>query len=161
MYLEIISPYFDAGPTSAPLNDLINEFRPREVRVFLPRAHTGEALCSPEVYESVRCLPNVSWGRMPHELLRGGSGENARQRMVHAKVYRFFAPQPKSEVLFIGSVNLTTPAHRPGGNLETGFLVELSPARRPDWWLIADTSRPRNYKPSLEDEGNTTAGHRG
>jgi hypothetical protein len=158
MNLEIISPYFDGGPTSVPLNDLINEFRPREVRVFLPRAHTGEALCSPEIYESVRGLPNVSWGRMPQELLRSGSGESARQRMVHAKVYRFFTPQPKSEVLFIGSVNLTAPAHRPGGNLETGFLVELSPARRPDWWLIADASRPREYKPSLEDEGNATAG---
>ena len=158
MCLEIISPYFDEGPHSAPLEDLIETFKPREVRVFLPRANTGAALCSPEIYESVRCLPNVSWARMPQELLRGGSSENARQRMVHAKVYRFFAPQPKFEVLFIGSVNLTTPAHRPGGNLETGFLVELSPPRRPDWWLIADTSRPREYNPCLEDEGNTTIG---
>ncbi len=158
MYLEIISPYFDEGPTSKPLDDLINEFKPREVRVFLPKANTGEALCSREIYEWVRGLPNVSWARMPQELLRGGRSENAQQRMVHAKVYRFFAQHPKCEILFVGSVNLTTPAHRPGGNLETGFLVEQSPPRRPDWWLIADTSRPREYKPCLEDEGNTTTG---
>jgi hypothetical protein len=158
MCLEIISPYFDERPTSVPLDDLINEFRPREVRVFLPRAHTGEALCSREIYEWVRGLPNVTWARLPQELLRGGKSEDARQRTVHAKVYRFFKPQPRREILFIGSVNLTTPAHRPGGNLETGFLVELSPPRRPDWWLIADTSRPREYDPPSEDEGNTTTG---
>jgi len=158
MCLEIISPYFDEGPTSVPLDDLINGFRPREVRVFLPRAHTGEALCSREIYEWVRGLPDVAWARLPQELLRGGKSEDARQRTVHAKVYRFFTPQPKREILFVGSVNLTTPAHRVGGNLETGFLVELSPPRRPDWWLIADSSRPREYAPRPEDEGNTTTG---
>jgi hypothetical protein len=157
-YLEIISPYFDAGLKCSPLEDLIDAFKPREVRVFLPRAHTGEALCTSEIYESVRRLPNVSWARMPQDLLRSGSSENARQRMVHAKVYRFFALQPKFEVLFIGSVNLTNPAHRPGGNLETGFLVELSPTRRPDWWLIAETVRPREYSPRPEDEGNAATG---
>lgn len=158
MYLEIISPYFDKGPTSKPLDDLIDEFKPREVRVFLPRSNTGEALCSREIYEWVRGLPNVSWSRLPHELLRGGKSENARQRIVHAKVYRFFAQQPKREILFVGSVNITTPAHQLGGNLETGFLVELSQLRRPDWWLINDTARPREYDPRTEDEGNATIG---
>lgn len=158
MCLEIISPYFDEGPTSVPLDDLINQFKPREVRVFLPRAHTGEALCSQQIYEWVRRLPDVNWAKLPHELLRGGKSEDARQRTVHAKVYRFFTEQPKREILFVGSVNLTSPAHRPGGNLETGFLVELSPTRRPDWWLMADSSRPREYKPCLENEGNTASG---
>jgi hypothetical protein len=158
MYLEIISPYFDKGPTSKPLDDLINEFKPREVRVFLPRSNTGEALCSREIYEWVRGLPNVSWSRLPHDLLRGGKSENARQRIVHAKVYRFFAQQPKREILFVGSVNITTPAHQLGGNLETGLLVELSQLRRPDWWLINDTARPREYDPRTEDEGNATIG---
>ena len=36
LYLEVISPYFDAGPESKPLSDLIAEFGPKEVRVFLP-----------------------------------------------------------------------------------------------------------------------------
>jgi hypothetical protein len=156
MNLEIISPYFDEGPTSRPLDDLISQLKPREVRVFLPRAHTGEALCSPEIYEWVRSQQNVTWAKLPHELLRGGKSKEARPRMVHAKVYRFFREQPKREILFVGSVNLTTSAHGRGGNLETGFLVELSPPRRPDWWLIADTSRPREYKPSVENEGNAT-----
>ncbi|MCE3222825.1 MAG: hypothetical protein K0S58_1005 [Nitrospira sp.] len=158
MCLEIISPYFDEGPTSVPLDDLISQFKPREVRVFLPRAHTGEALCSQQIYEWVRRLPDVTWARLPHELLRGGKSEDVRQRTVHAKVYRFFTAQPKREILFVGSVNLTSPAHRPGGNLETGVLVELSPPRRPDWWLMADSSRPREYKPCLENEGNTVSG---
>jgi hypothetical protein len=158
LYMEVISPYFDEGPKSLPLDDLINEFRPREMRLFLPRANTGEALCSREIYEWVRGLSNVSWARIPQELMRGGKSENVQQRTVHAKVYRFFSPQPKCEFLFIGSVNLTTPAHRYGGNFETGFLVELSPPRRPDWWLIADTTRPREYEPRQEDEGNATSG---
>ena len=156
--MEVISPYLDAGPVSAPLEELVQQFNPREVRIFLPRANTGEALCSPAIYESVRRLPNVSWARMPGDLLRGGRSENARQRMVHAKVYRFFRQQPKFEVLFVGSVNLTTAAHRHGGNLETGFLVEITPPRRPDWWLIADTSRPRDYAPTQEEEGNPRTG---
>lgn len=158
MSLEIISPYFDEGPPLVPLEELINQFGPREVRVFLPRAHTGEAMCSREMYEWVRDRSNVTWARLPQELLRGGKSEDARQRTVHAKVYRFFSPQPRREILFIGSVNLTTPAHRSGGNLETGVLVELSPSRRPDWWLIPDNVRPREYDPRPEDEGNTTTG---
>lgn len=160
MCLEIISPYFDEGSKAKPLDDLINKFRPREVRVFLPRANTGAALCSQAIYEWVRGLPNVTWARLPQGLLRGGKSEDARQRTVHAKVYRFFTQKPKRarEILFVGSMNLTTPAHRPGGNLETGFLVEVPTPRRPDWWLITDQSRPREYESRPEDEGNTTSG---
>jgi hypothetical protein len=158
MNLEVISPYFDVGPESKPLQDFIEQFVPREVRVFLPRKDTGEALCSPELFEWMRSQPGVSWGRLPKELLRRGKGEEVRQRFVHAKVYRFFTPQPKREILFIGSVNLTTPAHQTGGNLETGFLVELSPARKPEWWLDNDASRPRNFQPAAEDEGTSEIG---
>lgn len=156
--LEIISPYFDDGSPSRALADLLDEFRPCEVRVFLPRANTGAALCSPAIYDWVRTLPNVTWARLPQELLRGGKSKEARQRTVHAKVYRFFAHKPKREVIFVGSVNLTTPAHRKGGNLETGFLVEVPTPRRPDWWLIADQSRPSDYQANPEDGGNATSG---
>src|SRR5581483_3765355 len=130
----------------------------REVRVCLPRADTGEVLCSKEVFEWVRGQQNVSWARLPQERVRGGKSEQARARFVHAKVYRFFQPQPKREILFVGSANLTNPAHRSGGNLETGFLVELDPPRRPDWWLTTDSSKPKTYKPQSEDEGTTTSG---
>ena len=53
------------------------------------------------------------------------------------------------------------PAHRRGGNLETGFLVELEPVRRPDWWLETDRTKPTIYEPRSEDEGAaSTAGSR-
>jgi hypothetical protein len=151
--LEVISPYFDVGPTSPPLSDLIEQFSPREVRVFLPKNEAGEALCSKEIFEWVRSQKGVSWARLSKDVTRGGKTENARARMVHAKIYRFFSAQPKREFLFVGSVNLTGPAHRRGGNLETGFLVELDPPRRPDWWMERDGSKPAIFEPRGEDEG--------
>ena len=151
--LEIISPYFDAGPTSTPLSDLIEQFSPKEVRVFLPKTEAGEALCSKELFEWVKSLPGVSWARLPKDVTRGGKAENAKGRMVHAKVYRFFSAQRKREVLFVGSVNLTGAAHRRGGNLETGFLVEIDSPRRPDWWMERDGSKPNIYVPRGEEEG--------
>lgn len=158
MNLEIISPYFDEGPTSKPLEELLEQFDPREVRVFLPRGNTGEALCSQDIFEWVSRQPSVSWAKLPQERVRGGKSEKARERFVHAKVYRFFQPQPKREILFVGSANLTNPAHRSGGNLETGFLVELDPPRRPEWWLATDASKPQTYEPCTEDEGTATSG---
>jgi hypothetical protein len=151
--LEIVSPYFDAGPTSAPLSDLIERFAPREIRLFLPKNESGEALCSKDIFEWVKSQPDVSWARLPKTVTRGGKAENARPRTVHAKVYRFFSAQPKREFLFVGSVNLTNPAHRRGGNLETGFLVELDPPRRPDWWMERDGSKAAIYERRGEDEG--------
>ncbi len=158
MNLEIISPYLDDGPTLNPLTDLMEAFDPPEVRVFLPTKESGEALCSREIFDWLRRQEGVSWGRLPQDLLRGGKSKDARQRMVHAKVYRFFTPQPKREILFVGSVNLTTAAHQNGGNLESGFLVEVVPPRRPDWWLIADSARPRHFEQQPEDEGASTSG---
>jgi hypothetical protein len=156
--LEVISPYFDEGPICQPLETLIAEFKPREVRVCLPLAHNGDALCSKGIFNWVRAQPDVSWGRLPKDRVSGGKSELARERVIHAKVYRFFQAQPKREILFVGSANLTNPAHRSGGNLETGFLVELDPPRRPDWWLTADSSRPKDYTAQSEDEGAATNG---
>ena len=85
----------------------------------------AEALCSAELYEWVRAQPNVSWGSLPKAVTSGGKLDDVKSRTVHAKVYRFFSLNPKSEYLFVGSVNLTDPAHKRGGNLETGFLVEV------------------------------------
>jgi hypothetical protein len=153
LYLEIISPYFDFGPESKPLSDLVAAFSPKEMRVFLPRKDTGEALCSAGLFEWIRAQPNISWGKLPKDVTRGGKADGVKPRTVHAKVYRFFQASPKREYLFIGSANLTGPAHRRGGNLETGFLVELDPPRRPDWWLEHDHNNPTIYEPSGEDEG--------
>jgi hypothetical protein len=158
--LEIISPYFDEQAESVPLSELIDRFSPREVRVFLPCKNSGEALCSPELYEWVCSLEanDVRWGRLPKNILSRGKGEDVKQRFVHAKVYRFFTPQPKKEVFFVGSVNLTKAAHQTGGNQETGFLVEVKPARRPEWWLDVDSSRPRAFESCPENEDTASSG---
>lgn len=158
MNLEVISPYFDGGDRSLPLSELIERFEPREVRVFLPRNDTGAALCNSELYEWMRSQPGVCWSHLPKDMLRLGKSEDLRQRFVHAKVYRFFTMQPKREVLFIGSANLTTAAHEGGGNLESGFLVEVEPARRPEWWTVPDERRPQSFEVHTEDEGTPARG---
>ena len=157
MYLEIISPYLDAGPELKPLIELIEKFNPKEVRVFLPHEVTGQASCSKEVFKWVREQPNVLWGHLPKNILQLGKGENFGQRFVHAKVYRFFLQNPKTEILFVGSVNLTTAAHQRGGNLETGFLVETLPPRRPEWWLEPIRTSPDSFVEKTSKEENITS----
>lgn len=158
LYLEVISPYFDDAATSEPLLDLIDRFSPRAVRVHLPRGRRGEALCRPDFYESVGAMKGVSWAELPRDLLRLGRAEDAGSRMVHAKVYRFFSQQPKREFIFMGSANLTTAAHGAGGNVETGFLVEVVPPRRPDFWLGVEERRPGEFHFAEEDEGTAASG---
>jgi hypothetical protein len=148
--LEIISPYFDDRDICEPLQELIDRFQPREVRVFLPRSAAEAGLVKAELYDAVRKLPNTSWGRFPKKLFRLGKSEDAGDRFVHAKVYRFFTQSPKREVYLIGSANLTSPAHRSGGNMEAGFLVEVVPDQRPDFWLVSDTQKPRVFEPKAE-----------
>jgi hypothetical protein len=75
-------------------------------------------------------------------------------RTLHAKVYRFFDPERDYQAIFIGSVNLTGAAFNRGGNMETGFFVEM-PSRRPDWWLMADRSSVTEFMTRTEEEGLT------
>lgn len=159
-YLEVISPYFDKAESCQPLLELIERFGPKEVRVFLPRSRSGDGLLNQEIYDSVRQLPIASWARLPSDILSSGKSEDAGDRFVHAKIYRFFTQNPKSEIIFVGSPNLTRPAHQLGGNIETGFLVEVVPERRPDWWLISDARRPDAFEPRSEtdDEGSGLSG---
>lgn len=157
MSLEVISPFFDAAG-AGPLEELITAFRPRAVRVFLPRDEAGTALCPRAFYEAASALEGVTWGRLPGELTRLGKAKDSGLRSVHAKVYRFFTRQPKRELLFVGSVNLTTPAHQEGGNDEAGILVELEPPRRPDFWLELDERVPREFAPKGPGEEAATAG---
>lgn len=156
-YLEILSPYFDDATECRPLQALIDRFEPKEVRVFLSRSNAGEALCRRELYQAVRSLRGVAWGRLPREVVQFGRSEDAGERSVHAKVYRFFTQAPKREVYFLGSANLTSPAHQ-GQNLETGFLVEVEPPRRPDFWLIADQRAPQEFQVRTEDEDAAKSG---
>jgi hypothetical protein len=157
-YLEVLSPYFDDAEHCKPLEDLIERFSPKEVRVFLPRAASGEALVRQELYESVKALSGVYWGRLSRELTRLGRSEDAGERMVHAKVYRFFTLNPKREICFVGSSNLTSSAHRSGGNLETGFLVDVELLRRPEFWLAPDKSRPTEFSVTTEDDSIAASG---
>lgn len=161
MNLEIISPYFDASPKRLPLKELCDRFSPREVRVYLPRNNEGEPLCTREVLEHVRGLsdPATSWGRLPAELVKIGKGGQAKERTVHAKVYRFFSRTTKTQIMFLGSVNLTSAAHGRGGNLESGVLVEFEGTRRSDWWLTPEAGKAAVCAPREEaDEGSAHAG---
>lgn len=151
--LEVISPFFDEHGAE-PLRDLIDVFQPREVRVLLPIESDGAASIHPGVYDAVLKLPNTAWGRLPTDLLKVGTLQAATERRVHAKVYRIFRGSPKYEVVFVGSVNLTTPAHQKGGNFETAFLLqrEHGLGEVPDWWLSVDDHKPSQFKPEGEAE---------
>jgi hypothetical protein len=157
-YLEVISPFFDDADSSGPLQALIERFAPKEVRVFLPRSKSGVAACRQTLYKAVRSLPTVAWGRLPKDLVRLGKEVDAGERGVHAKVYRFFTQNPKREVCFVGSVNLTSAAHQAGGNVETGFLVDCTPSRRPDFWMSVDGRVPMDFQVRKEDEASAASG---
>ncbi|WP_242352132.1 MULTISPECIES: hypothetical protein [unclassified Anaeromyxobacter] len=161
-YLDVISPFFDNADSCAPLEELKRRFEPKEIRVFLPRSKAGAALCNEKLYAAVDAL-GATWARLPKETwLRQGRSDDAEPRYVHAKVYRFFTQSPKSELLLVGSVNLTRAAHQRGGNVESAFLVEVEPERRPESWLEPETRPPREFAPRDEraDEGGATSGTR-
>ncbi len=151
-YLEVISPYFDDRDICQPLQELIDRFRPKEVRVFLPRSAAETGLVQAQLYDAVLRLSNTSWGRFPKKQFRLGKSEDAGDRFVHAKVYRFFTQNPKREVYLVGSANLTSPAHRTGGNMEAGFLVEVVPDQKPDFWLDKDTKKPKQFEALTEQQ---------
>ncbi len=151
-YMEVISPYFDDKADCQPLLDLIERFEPKEVRVFLPRSPSGDALVREELYSSVASLPNVQWGKFDRDMTKLGRSEDAGERMVHAKLYRFFTMSPKREICFVGSANLTSSAHRNGGNAESGFIVDIDLPRKPSFWLEPDKKQPTEFISRKEDE---------
>lgn len=156
--LEIVSPYFDHAQDSKPLDDLLARFEPREVRVFLPRGDKGEVLCEKAFFDAVRHKDNVHWAHLPGELVRMGKAQEAANRFVHAKVLRFFSANPKREIVFVGSANLTKAAFSGSKNVETGFLIDTIPPRRPEFWMVPD-DRPRtSFVAQGEDEGPMKSG---
>lgn len=159
--LEIISPYFDKHPADkSPLAALDRAIGPDELRVYLPQDTAGTAQCSADMYQHAQDLgEHVTWGTLPSDLLALGRSSDAGKRSVHAKVYRIFKPHPKTEYLFVGSVNLTSPAHSGrGGNLETGMLVQVDPSARPDFWMQTLTRKPQAFEAvTPEDERETDA----
>lgn len=154
--LEIIAPYVD-DTEAKPLEALIEAFKPRECRVFLPRNGTGSIACSEAYYETVRRMAPACWAQLPKSILQMGRTEQAGERFVHAKVYRFFNPARRYEALFVGSINLTGAAHRRGGNIESGFLVEPDLNEVPDWWLSrADGKKPTGFQGAVEADDLST-----
>lgn len=155
-YLEIISPYFDTSGDFKPLKNLIDYFNPAEIRVYLPRGSAEEALCSEKIYSGISAFGKTSWGKITDKefLSLGKNALTAKKRFVHAKVYRVFKQNPKIEIIFMGSPNLTSAAHSKGGNLESGFLIELNPEKRPDWWLDTDAKQPPRFEAREENEGD-------
>lgn len=154
MNLEVIAPYVDKAETSTALTRLIKRFAPSEVRVLLPRDDQGEAMLTPEMHAWLAKAPGASWGKLPKDLLRIGKRENAGLRFVHAKVYRFFQRRPRREVLIVGSINLTWPAHQPGGNVESALIVECEPDHELDFWLLPEQATPSRFvdpKPPDDD----------
>ena len=137
--LEVISPYFDARG-AAPLEQLTDAIKPRKTRVYLPRDADGSALVTASAYEAVSALDGVEWAELPRETTQrssGASGDQLAPRRVHAKVYRLWHREG-GDVVLVGSVNCTSPAHRHGaaGNLEAAFLVDISDQNLPRrWWL--------------------------
>jgi hypothetical protein len=142
LYLEIISPFLGDAATSGPLETLIERFHPKEIRILLPRDQHGAAACTPELFKSIGNIENASWGKLPIGRVSSSEKKEAPQRFVHAKLYRFFSQKPKREFCFVGSVNLTEPAHQRTGNWETGFLVEVDCPRAPDFWLEPEKTKP-------------------
>ena len=155
-HLEVLSPFFDESAQCKPLRDLIDQLSPASVRVLLPQSD-GKAACDQRIFDDVRGLRGVEWGALPGEFLRVGRGERARERSVHAKVYRFFRQNPKEEFVLLGSPNLTNAAHANGGNWETAILVQVEPERRPDFWLQPLERPPKDFVARSEEgeqEGN-------
>ena len=151
-YLEVISPFFDKSGKGKPLNDILRRFKPRETRIFLPLSDSGEKIVKPELYQRIQSMPNVHWGKLPASILANGKGDKSSKRFVHAKVYRFFTLNPKREFCFVGSVNLTNAAHMKGGNVESGFLIELKRSPGTGFWLELDDSPDRNGFEEPESE---------
>jgi hypothetical protein len=147
--LEVISPYFDDSESTKPLRRLIDRFRPRETRVFLPIGWEGEALCSEKYWAAIRDI-GAQWSSLPAEVVRLSRDTD---RVVHAKVYRFFDPDDRRETFFVGSVNLTNAGFDQHGNVESGFLVEREGRRRSDWWLEVTGRQPERFVATTESAG--------
>ena len=154
--LEVISPYFDARG-AAPLKRLTEVIAPRETRVYLPRDAGGSALVTAEAYRATAALDGVRWAELPDEITRrsgGAHGDRLAPRRVHGKVYRLWR-RGGGDIVLVGSVNCTSPAHRHGGggNLEAAFLVDISDERLPKrWWLKPLGHDAESFLESAPDE---------
>lgn len=136
MHLEVLSSSFDEGGLQ-PLAALQERFDLESTRLHLPMLVPGTASISESTMHATDTLHNTAWSTLPRAVLAGSRAEGTHARFMHAKVYRFFSIHPKREIMFVGSVNLTTAAHHGRQNTECGILIEVETPRRPQPWLEA------------------------
>lgn len=171
-YLEIVSPFFDNTADARTLAALLEAVNPIETRVYLPVGDDGKAQCTEECSNALRTskllqLHEVHWGRLPEDLTRWSRKiANAKNRNVHAKIYRLFkggrSRADWREIQVVGSVNLTGAAHAGDvqRNFETAMLVELPCQHEPDWWMKRLGSLPQEFiGRRSEDDTGTLACH--
>lgn len=151
--LEVIAPFYDQRSTCKPLQDLVDRFQPRRIQLMLPLADDGTALVDERIHAHAMEL-GAQWAELPAALVKRPGGEN--RRTVHAKVYRFFDPGEKREVLYIGSANMTTAAHQ-RGNAECGLLLERWCKTRPAFWTTP-VERPIRQFEARDETGDTAKG---
>lgn len=119
--MEIISPYFAESPGFAGHAHFIGDFGVQELRIFLPLNDDGEALCTPEYYDTLVATDGVQWATWSPEMSMGLGLKTPSNRRTHAKVYHFC--NGEHSWVFVGSVNFT---HRAtADNQEAGFLLRL------------------------------------
>jgi len=151
--LEVISPYFDPHG-AGPLKALAERFKPKDIRVHLPRDADGAAQVSEKTYKGVAKL--ADWSNLAGELTSRGrdlTSSRLPPRWVHAKVYRLWH-RDGGDVILSGSLNLTQAAHSHGdaGNLEAAFFVDISDAGIPRrWWLSKIGDDPERFSDRAED----------
>lgn len=154
--LDVISPYFDDAGNSQTLAQLLKCVRPKATRVFLPISSDASAECLEEYFQHISMLPQVSWGVLPDALtqVRQDTKMGISERYVHAKVYRFW--NQSREILFLGSVNLTSAAHTAlhAGNFESGILVETEVVGQQGWWLQPIENIPTSFRDTLFEDSD-------
>lgn len=159
--LEVLSPFVDDADESEPLESLVRRFGIVETRVLLPPSQeAGVAGCREALFDHVAGLLGVHWARLPNRPeFRTGKALAAEDRVIHAKVYRFFRPGEKRELTLVGSPNLTRQAHRQHGNVESAFLVESEVPGGAGFWLETIDKPPPSFRAQAErDESSGTAG---
>lgn len=152
--LEIVSPYFDAHGDGRAVAALVDQLRPKAVRIYEPRADDGSTECGQDVYTGIASLPGVRWSTFSGAVRqRGKSGDEKHMlRRVHAKVYRLWSKTEGREFIAMGSANMTTPGHGGAtrGNFEATAVFEVSKPAKLDWWLTPVDAAPAVFHPAGE-----------
>ena len=119
--MEIISPYFAESPDFDGHLHFIRDLGVRELRIFLPVNDDGEALCSPDYYDTMAATDGVQWATWSPELTKQLGVKTSLNRRTHAKVYHLC--NGEHSWVFVGSVNFTHRATT--DNQEAGFLLHI------------------------------------